>query len=226
MSRSTRGGILFFVQSLFYGRRALHGDRFNLHSVWLRIRPEVKAIVDRMPEILLAAQIAFRGLDGCVTQQELNLLQFATDGVAQLRAGSPQLVGCNVLQPRLLLSECVLGRPLNRFLRNRDRAISSSSRPALWSTQLPGCGGSSGMNMGIRVKSRYEPERATKVGWTNNVMKVEARRVAGSGRFVFCIPGGPSPGPRTVGVDLQQCIVQLQRFRFLGEGDAGYGVFV
>ena len=51
-----------------------------------------------MSEILLAAQIAFRGLHGCMTQQELNLLQFASARVAQFRAGSPQVMRCNVLQ--------------------------------------------------------------------------------------------------------------------------------
>ena len=42
-----------------------------------------------MSEILFAAEIAFRWLDGCMPQQELNLLQLATAAVAQLRAGSP-----------------------------------------------------------------------------------------------------------------------------------------
>jgi hypothetical protein len=35
---------------------------------------EVKKIVDRMSEILFAAEIAFCGLNRCVAQQELNLL--------------------------------------------------------------------------------------------------------------------------------------------------------
>jgi len=35
---------------------------------------EVKKIVDRVSEILFAAEIAFRRLNGCVAQQELNLL--------------------------------------------------------------------------------------------------------------------------------------------------------
>ena len=46
------------------------------------VLPEGKQIVYRMSEILLAAEIAFRRLDGCVAQQELNLLQFATTRVA------------------------------------------------------------------------------------------------------------------------------------------------
>ena len=50
-----------------------------------------------MSEILFAAQIAFRGLDGGMPQQELNLLQLATARVAQLRAGSPQVMWGNML---------------------------------------------------------------------------------------------------------------------------------
>jgi hypothetical protein len=68
----------------------------------LPVRSEVKKIVHRMSEILFAAQIAFRRLDGCVPQQELNLLQLATARVAQLRTGSPQVVRCDMLQSRSL----------------------------------------------------------------------------------------------------------------------------
>ena len=60
-------------------------------------RSEVKKIVHRMSEILFAAKIAFRRLHGRMPQQELNLFQFATARVAQLRTGSPQVVWCNVL---------------------------------------------------------------------------------------------------------------------------------
>jgi hypothetical protein len=41
----------------------------------LRIRSEVEKIVYWMPEILFAAEIPFRGLHGCMPEQELNLLQ-------------------------------------------------------------------------------------------------------------------------------------------------------
>jgi len=59
---------------------------------------EVKKIVDRVSEILFAAEIAFCRLNGCVAQQELNLLQFTAAIVAELRTGPPQVVWCNVLQ--------------------------------------------------------------------------------------------------------------------------------
>ena len=55
-----------------------------------------------MSEILFAAEIAFRCLDGCMPQQELNLLQLATATVAQFRAGSPQVMRRNMLQARSL----------------------------------------------------------------------------------------------------------------------------
>ena len=63
---------------------------------------EVKKIVDRVSEILFAAQVAFRRLHGCMPQQELNLLQFATARVAQLGTGSPQVMRGNVFQSRSL----------------------------------------------------------------------------------------------------------------------------
>ena len=62
------------------------------------VRSEVKKIIHRMSEILFAAEIAFRRLDRGMPQQELNLLQLATAGVAQLRTGSPQVMRCNMLQ--------------------------------------------------------------------------------------------------------------------------------
>jgi integrase len=58
----------------------------------LPIRSEVEKVVYWMPEILFAAEIAFRGLHGCMPEQKLNLLELATAAVAQLRAGSPQVV--------------------------------------------------------------------------------------------------------------------------------------
>jgi hypothetical protein len=61
------------------------------------VRSEIKKIIYRMAEILFAAQIAFRRLDGCMPQQELNLLQLATARVAQLRTGSPQVMRRNML---------------------------------------------------------------------------------------------------------------------------------
>ncbi len=51
-----------------------------------------------MSQILFAAEIAFRSLDRCMPEQELNLLQLTAAIVAQLHAGPPQVVRRNVLQ--------------------------------------------------------------------------------------------------------------------------------
>lgn len=50
---------------------------------------EGKAVVDWMPEVLFASQVSFRGLNGSMAEQELNLFQFAAAGMAQLGARSP-----------------------------------------------------------------------------------------------------------------------------------------
>jgi hypothetical protein len=55
-----------------------------------------------MSEILFAAEIAFRCLDGCMPQQQLNLLQLAPATVAQFRAASPQVMRRNMFQARSL----------------------------------------------------------------------------------------------------------------------------
>ena len=83
---------------LFYRVAGFHWGRFSI--VFLRPpgRSEVKEIVHRMSEILFAAEIAFRRLNGCMPEQELNLLQLTAAIVAQFRAGPPQVVRCNVLQ--------------------------------------------------------------------------------------------------------------------------------
>src|SRR5262249_28303871 len=47
----------------------------------------------RPGQVLLASDVPFGSLDGCVSQKELNLLQFAARCVAQSREGSPEVVG-------------------------------------------------------------------------------------------------------------------------------------
>jgi hypothetical protein len=44
-----------------------------------------------VPEVLLATEVAFRGLHRCVTQQELNLLKLTATGVTQFRASPPPM---------------------------------------------------------------------------------------------------------------------------------------
>jgi len=63
----------------------------------LRIRSEVEKIVHRMPEILFAAEIAFRGLNRCMPKEELNLFQLTTSVVTEFRTGTSQVVRSNML---------------------------------------------------------------------------------------------------------------------------------
>ena len=92
-----------------------------------------------MSEILFAAEIAFRCLDGCMPQQELDLLQFATVAVAQLRAGSPQVMRCDMLQA------CSLAATLDHVPHDilRDAFSPHLSRPGNGSKdpslRHPGC---------------------------------------------------------------------------------------
>ena len=58
---------------------------------------EVEKIVHGMAEILLAAEITFRGLNRGVPQQELNLLQLSSAVVTQLRTGPPEIMRRDVL---------------------------------------------------------------------------------------------------------------------------------
>ena len=68
----------------------------------LPARSEGKKIVHRMSKILFAAEIAFGRLHGYMPQQELNLLKLSAVRVAQLRAGSPQVMRCDMLEARSL----------------------------------------------------------------------------------------------------------------------------
>jgi hypothetical protein len=63
---------------------------------------EVKQIIDRVAQVLFAAEIAFRRLDRGVAQQELYLLQLATAAMAEFRTGPAQVVRGNMLQPHPL----------------------------------------------------------------------------------------------------------------------------
>ena len=83
---------------LFYRVGRFHCGGFIIVFLRPPLRSELKKVVHWMSEILFAAEIAFRRLDRCMPQQELNLLQLATAAVAQLRTGSPQVMRCNVLQ--------------------------------------------------------------------------------------------------------------------------------
>jgi hypothetical protein len=71
-----------------YSRRLVRRGGFDPLFLRRSVGSEIEKIVHGMAEILFAAEIAFRRLDRCMPQQELDLLQLATITVAQLRAGS------------------------------------------------------------------------------------------------------------------------------------------
>ena len=73
--------------------QAIGGRRSNPRS-------ERNPIIHGMSKVLLAAKVTFRCLHGRVTEQKLNLLQFSAARVTQLRTCPPQIMGCNMLQPR------------------------------------------------------------------------------------------------------------------------------
>jgi hypothetical protein len=50
---------------------------------------EIEKVVYRMSEVLFAPEIVFRGLDRCMSQQKLDLLQFTAAVVTQFRASPP-----------------------------------------------------------------------------------------------------------------------------------------
>jgi hypothetical protein len=58
----------------FYRIGGFLSGRFNIVFLRPSVLCEVKKIVDRVSEILFAAEITFCRLNGCVAQQELNLL--------------------------------------------------------------------------------------------------------------------------------------------------------
>ena len=88
---------------LFYSSTgSIRRNRFLTFLLPSGIGSEVEKVVHWMPEILFAAEIAFCGLHRSMAQQELNLLQFTTAIMAQLRTGSPQIMRGNVLQSGFL----------------------------------------------------------------------------------------------------------------------------
>jgi hypothetical protein len=54
-------------------------------------------------QILFRAKMSLSRLDGCVAQQQLDLLKFAATGAAQLRAGSAKVMGRNAGDQRTAL---------------------------------------------------------------------------------------------------------------------------
>jgi hypothetical protein len=98
MVRSSVAAFYLLPRCRFYRVKRFRCGGFIIVFMQPPVLCEVKKIVDRVSEILFAAEIAFCRLNRCVAQQELNLLQFTAAIVAEFRAGPPQVVRCNVLQ--------------------------------------------------------------------------------------------------------------------------------
>jgi hypothetical protein len=56
------------------------------------IRFDSQSVVHGNPELLLASKITLRGLDGDMSEQKLDLIQFAACEMAERGAGAPQVV--------------------------------------------------------------------------------------------------------------------------------------
>jgi hypothetical protein len=76
-----------FARRCFYRRGPFHRGELKVRPPPRHFCPQLEAIVHRAPEILLAAEIPLGRLHRRMPQQELNLLQFTTTVVTQLRAG-------------------------------------------------------------------------------------------------------------------------------------------
>jgi hypothetical protein len=98
MVRSSVAAFYPLPRCHFYRRCALPSDAFSIVFFVRRLgRSQVKKIVHRMSEILLAAEIPFRRLDGCMAEQKLNLLKLTAAAVAQFGTCPTQIVRCNML---------------------------------------------------------------------------------------------------------------------------------
>jgi hypothetical protein len=75
MFRSSVAAFYAFPESIFYSFAGpVRRDWFRMFHLLLSIHSEVEKVVYWVPEVLLAAEIAFRGRRGCMLEQELNLL--------------------------------------------------------------------------------------------------------------------------------------------------------
>jgi hypothetical protein len=57
----------------------------------------LESVIDRFFELLSAPDVPFRGLHRGVTEQELNLFEFASGTVAKASAGATKVVRCQVI---------------------------------------------------------------------------------------------------------------------------------
>ena len=75
-----------------------HRKQARIYLIAISREEAAKAIVDGLFQVLLASEVAFCCQDGSVTEKKLNLLQFAAVHMAELCAGSPKGVRCEVVE--------------------------------------------------------------------------------------------------------------------------------
>ncbi len=96
---SSVAALYAFARRCFYRRGLFRRGGPKVRPLLLQhFRPQLETIVHRASEILLTAKIPLSRLHRRMPQQELNLLQFTTTVVTQLRTGPPQVVRRDVLQ--------------------------------------------------------------------------------------------------------------------------------
>ena len=68
------------------------GSALGRNASHRRTGLDPEPIVDGTPQLLLASQVAFRGLNRNVPQEELNLIEFAAGPMTESRACAPKIV--------------------------------------------------------------------------------------------------------------------------------------
>ena len=95
--RSSVAAFYAWFRNLCYrfARRVRRDNVVPLRSL-LGIQLEIEKVVYWMSKILFTAEIVLCGLHRSMAQKELNLFQFTTAIMAQLRTGPPQIMWGNV----------------------------------------------------------------------------------------------------------------------------------
>src|SRR5215467_9384730 len=102
MFRSSIAAFYRWLVCVFYNSAgSVRRDTFFRFRLLLRIRSEVEKIIHGMPKILFTAKIVFRGLDRCMSEQELNLLKLTATVVAQLAQVRRRSCGAMCPKPTL-----------------------------------------------------------------------------------------------------------------------------
>lgn len=115
-----------------------------------RIGLNAQMIVDRLLQLLLAAEVTLRGLNRYVAEQKLDLFEFAATEMTQSSAGSPEIMRGNVLDPS----------PSRRCLNHLPNHLGGHAATAHAATLVDGAEYSSPANprcLPPIVKPRFDP---------------------------------------------------------------------